>query len=140
MARLGKRGQGMLQAQGTAARVCVMGRACLPVFPPSTLHCYLGTCYGQGQLLGGTQCAPRHAVDPEQLMLGRKGAMPGELEGAVRPSGTCSGVEEADLTFLLILPKTLCPPKLARWLRVGVTPLVECLPHCASLPRLHPQH
>lgn len=100
MARLGKRGESVLQAHGTAARVCINGQDLSPAHPLST-----PCCCGQGKLFGEIQCEPRRVVYSEQLMPGRSGVMPCELSGAARPSGTCSGIEEADMILLPILSR-----------------------------------
>lgn len=57
-----------------------------PAHPLTTLCCCLGTCYGQGQLLGGAQHVPGQAVDPGQLVLRRRGAVPRGISGAMQPS------------------------------------------------------
>lgn len=60
-ARLGWRGKGVLWA--CSCWGVRDGPRPLPAHPLPTLCCRLGTCHGQGQLLGGAQHVHRQAVD-----------------------------------------------------------------------------
>lgn len=81
----GGRGQAGLEEQGCALDPrCSCWGVCdgpgpPPAHPLPTLCCYLGTCYGQGQLLGRAQRVPGQAVDLGQLVPGRRGTVPREL-------------------------------------------------------------
>lgn len=115
VARPGWRGKGMLWTHGTVAGMCVMDRVRLRAQPLPTLCCCLGTCCGQEQPLGGAQHVPGQAVDPGQLVPGRRGAVPRELSGTVQSSDPMSRVGRGSSGRLLIdfAPFGPCPRPLS---------------------------
>lgn len=99
VAELGWRGLGVLWTWCSCWGVRD-GAGPQPAHPLPTFCSQLGTCYGQGQLLGGAQHVPGQAVDPGQLASGRRGAVPwgrgGSFQGLGSPHtpyrGLCLGV------------------------------------------------
>lgn len=91
-----------------------------PAHPRPTLCCRLGTCYSQGQRLGGAQHVPGQAVGPGQLVPGRRGAMlPSDCSAALRlhPQGFRGQLWPSHCSQFCPLfgpcPRLLSPPRFA---------------------------
>lgn len=92
----------MLWTHSAAAGLCVMGPAChLPTACPPlpALCCRLGTCYGQGQLLGGVQHVPGQAVDQGSWCPAGGGLCPGSFQKLGSPYTPAPGLWRAALAF-----------------------------------------